>query len=113
MAVITAFPVATYPSGAHAIAATSLSDSITSIGIAVQRCTTADPTIWPNTSDSISFDLQVSLDNGVTYQEWASGSDTGGIRTTKFGETLTMDIQGSLPAGTNRWLKGTATITVL
>ena len=111
MTTVTALPTNTYSAGTYTVPATSLSDAVSSIGIAILRCTSADTTIWPNSTDTISFDLQVSLDGGVTYQEWASGSDHGGILTGKHGEVPTMNIQGTLPAGTNRFMKGSITLS--
>lgn len=113
MTTVTVLTTQTYSAGDHTIPATSIPDSVTSLGIAVLRCTSSDTTIWPNSGDTISFDLQVSLDGGSTYQEWASGSDTGGIHTSaKTGvEVPTMNIQGDIPPGTSRFFKGTVTLS--
>lgn len=106
-------PVANYPAGAHTIPSTALADDVTHVGIAVLRCTSADPTIWPSVTAIIAFDFQVSLDNGATWRQWFNGSDRGGIvvsNKTGF-EAQLMSIDQDIPAGTNRRVRGTVTLT--
>jgi len=111
MTTITALPTRNYAAGAHAFGPVAIPDTVSSIGISILRCTSADTTIWPNQSDTISFDIQVSF-NGGPFQEWASGTGNGGIDKDKLGNEIpTMYIQGDVPAGTNRSMQGTVTLS--
>lgn len=110
MTTVTAIPVSTYPSGTYTVAATPVDDAITSIGIAVQRCTTADPTIWPNSADTITFTLEIFI-GGQWITNWFVGSDSGGIVTDKHGvDVPTMNVQADLPAGTSRQLRASVVL---
>lgn len=100
-----------YAAGVHVIPPTSIPDAISNIEIDILRCTSADTTIWPNSTDTISYELDLSLDGGVTYQPWAVGTDSGGIVTEKQGELATMNISGSVTPGTQRFFKGTITLS--
>jgi hypothetical protein len=113
MTTVTVLDTQVYTAGTHTIPATSIPDGVTQLGIFILRCTSADPTIWPNDTDTISYDLQVSLDDGVSYNDWAGGSDVGGIHINNKGgtEVATMNIVGDIPDGTNRFFQGTITFS--
>lgn len=112
MTQISVLPVAVYAAGVYTIAATAIADSVTSLQIAVQRCTTADPTIWPLSTSIITFDLQTSVDGGVSWQSWNSpASGSGGIATAKGVEQTSMYVAGTIPAGTSRNIKGSITLS--
>ena len=114
MTQVTVLPVASYAAGAYAVPATSIVDTVTSLQIAVQRCTTADTSIWPLSSTTIQFDLEMSVDNGATWQVWNSpSSGSGGITTVKGTEQPLMYVQGSIPAGTLRKVRGTVTLSAV
>ena len=114
MTQVTVLPVASYAAGAYSVPATSISDASTSLQIAVQRCTTADPTIWPLVATTITFDLEISVDNGVTWQVWNSpASGSGGITTAKGTEQPLMYVAGDIPAGTTRKVRGTVTLSAI
>ena len=85
MTTVTVLPVAVYSAGAHAVGPVAIGDTVTSLQIAVQRNTLADLTIWPLSTDTIAFDIQVSFDGGVTWQQWFNGSDSGGRHVNKDG----------------------------
>lgn len=101
-----------YSAGAHVIAPTAIPNALTSLDIAILRCTSADPSIWPLSTDTITFSLLVSV-NGASYQTWADGNDNGGIVVNgKTGiELATMDFGGTLPPGINRLFKGIITLS--
>lgn len=110
MTTVTVLATQTYPANTYTVPATAIPDGISTLEIDILRCTTADPTIWPNSGDTISYDLEVSV--GGVFQEWASGGpDPGGIHTVKGNEVATMNIAGSLPPGTGRQFRGTITLS--
>ena len=75
-----ALNVASYPSGQSTLPPTALPDWANSLGIEIMRCTTADPTIWPNASTVITLHAELSRDNGVTWPiVLFEGSVGGGI----------------------------------
>lgn len=113
MTTVSVLPVATYPAGTHNFGPVAVPDAITSIQIDIARCTLADPTIWPNTTDTIAMELDLSLDGGATYSLLASSLDGGGrLVNGKTGlEVPTTYVQTGLPAGTNRFLKGSITLS--
>lgn len=99
----------TYAAGTTDLPVTDLADDVTSIKFEVLRCTTADNTIWPNSSDTIAYNLKISIDGG-TPEPWFAGDDTGGIHANKHGvEYPTMNVDGEIPSGVNRQLQGTVT----
>lgn len=118
---VTVLPVANYPAGSYSIPETSIGDEIVSLEISVKRCTSADLTIWPSTSATITFNLEVFA-KGV-WELWNSpASAAGGIQSVKGTETQFLYVAGSLPPGTGRKVRGsvvlsetiktTATVTV-
>jgi hypothetical protein len=112
MATVTVLPVAVYPAGAQAVGPVAIGNTVTSLQIAVQRNTLADLTIWPLSTDTIAFDIQVSFDGGVIWQQWFNGSDSGGRHVNKDGsEAQFMYVQGSIAPGTGRQMKATITFS--
>lgn len=107
---VTVLPVAVYPNGSYTVPETAIGDSITSLQIAVNFQTTANPTIWPNVEDFIRFDLEVW--DGVAWRTWNSPAiGWGGLHVAKGGVELPlMYMQGTLPAVAGRRLRGSVTI---
>lgn len=107
MTTVTVLDTQVYSAGTHTLPETAIPDDITQLGIFILRCTSADTSIWPNESDTISYDLKIS------GEDWFSGSDTGGIHINNKGgtEVATMNVQGDIPAGTGRTLSGTITFS--
>lgn len=83
------FPQTSIPTGTFPVSKSSLPASITSLTLSLARCTTNTPTIWPNATTTVTGDLQVSLDGGVTFQDLGGFSSPGGIFTQKDGTQLT------------------------
>lgn len=107
------FPVAEYAGGIYTVPSTAVADAVERVEVSVRRCTSADPTIWPSTSASITFDFQYSLDGGNTWFQWFNASDVGGlVVSNKTGlEIPAMYFNQSLPAGTGRRVRGTITLS--
>jgi hypothetical protein len=109
---MTVLPTAVYPAGAHAIGPVSIADGVTRVRVTVAYQTAADMTIWPNASDSITFDFQSSVDGGQTWVQWINASSTGGLHgSAKVPEIPAMTVDSSFPAGTGRQVKGTITLS--
>lgn len=113
MSVITVLPLASYIAGSYPVGPVAISDGLSSLTIAVQWQTTADLTVWPLLTDTITFDLQFSPDGGVTWRQWNNGSAGGGLHVNnKTGLQLPLlYIQGQLPAGSNRQMRATITLS--
>lgn len=58
------------------------------IKVALNRCTTADQTIWPNIETKVSVLLEASFDNGATWQFAGSWGGEGGIFVKRDGTEL-------------------------
>jgi hypothetical protein len=75
-----ALNVGNYPSGQSELPSTALPDWANSLGIEIMRCTSADPTIWPNASTVVTLHVELSRDNGATWPTILfEGSVSGGI----------------------------------
>jgi hypothetical protein len=74
-------PLANYPNGSRATPFRAIPDDCTRVSVEVARCTTADPTIWPNVSTALDLNIDISLDGGQTVAFSAqSGHIVGGIQ---------------------------------
>lgn len=74
-------PLGNYPNGTRNFGPIATPKGLDQFDIRIGRCTTADPTIWPNASTVLKIDLQFSFDGGVNYtplgaNSWEQG---GGI----------------------------------
>lgn len=106
-----AIPLADYPSGARALPETSVLDAATVFYFEIARCTSADPTIWPDAATTLSLDLEISYDNGATWRDWAGFQDGGGIVMFKGAERAVSTLKAPMEPGANRRIRGTVTIT--
>ncbi len=79
-ATIFSFPLTSLPNGANLIPSTAVPAGTKQITLAMQRCTSADPTIWPNQATTIQIDVYGSMD-GNTWQHIGAGTAEGGIWT--------------------------------
>lgn len=108
---IEAVPMGNYPANSYALNSTPIPDNVTNIGIGVARCTSADPTVWPLASVSINASLEFSPNNGATWFPWGKYTAVGGIQLGRGGvEVAEGSISQSVPAGTNRRLRGTVLV---
>lgn len=112
MTTIVVKPLAVYAAGTYTVPPTSVPNSFTRFRMDIARCTSADNTVWPNSTDTISYMLTCST-NGGPFYELGDGSDTGGIvlngKTHVEVPFMTMDSE--LPVGENRIISGTATLS--
>ena len=62
------FPLQNYSPGVTSFGPVAVPQGLHGFVLTVARCTTATPTIWPNTTQKIALSLDCSYDGGVTYQ---------------------------------------------
>jgi hypothetical protein len=110
MSTTTLFPLANYPNGTQVADAQPIDDTSGEIQVSVARCTSADNTIWPNTSTTLALTADISMDGGATYSNLFTFSAFGGIQLRKGVEVPQSFVSTSLPPGTNRLGRFTATI---
>ena len=107
-----ALPLADYAAGTYQLTSTAIPNNVIALGFSIARCTTATPTVWPSPSVLLNVSLQVSFDNGVTWNPWGGYTAGGGIINNRGqGELAAGSISQSIPPGTARRLRGTATVT--
>lgn len=66
-------PLGNYGNGSRSFGPWAFPNGLDGFEIRIGRCTTATPTIWPNSSTRITFDVDFSFDGGLTYplrQTW-------------------------------------------
>ena len=99
-----------WPAGTIQIPASNLANNVTGYSLEIARCTSVDPSIWPDPLSLIELDMEVSLDNGAT---WAGGAFTayGGIDIREGVEVLTSNISFDVPPGTKRKVRGTVNLS--
>ena len=104
------FPLMNMPSGVSLIPASAVPAGTKQITLAMQRCTSAAPTVWPNQATTIQIDVYGSMD-GNTWQHIGAGTAEGGILNDSAGaevaETYISFGFVSAPA----YVKATATVT--
>ena len=106
-------PLANYPTGNRSFAVGgTLSDAATLIYAELARCTSADPSIWPNQSTRVKVICEISLDGGAVWLFQASFLSEGGIVLNSHGAEValsTMEIP--LFPGTSRRARFSVEIT--
>lgn len=60
-------PLGNYPNGTYDRGPFATPNGLDGFDIRIGRCTSADPTIWPNATTVVTIDLQVSFDGGDTF----------------------------------------------
>jgi hypothetical protein len=107
-----ALDVADYGNGTHNMPETALPAWANSLGVEVMKCTTPDPTIWPDPESSIRLVAEISMDNGATWANLFDGTSSGGIQVhNKTGlEIPSMKFDTPIPSGNNRRIRGSMTI---
>ena len=109
-ATLFSFPLTSLPSGVSLIPATAVPAGTRSITLAMQRCTSASPTVWPNQATTIQIDVYGSMD-GSTWQHIGAATAAGGVWTdpdtgTEASETSLVFGFAASPA----YVKATATV---
>jgi hypothetical protein len=104
-----AVPLANYPSGSRTVAARNVPDWATHFQFEFARCTSADPTIWPNVATTLRIDFEVFVDG-----QWFYGGGytaVGGVITDDDGELPLSFARFTLRPGVDRQIRGNVTIT--
>lgn len=99
------------PAGSRDFGPATIPDGLTKVTLKLARRTTAAPTLW---AAGVTVDLKswCSLDDGVTWLQWLGFGAPGGILIKRDStETVESWVSSSLPAGTSRRIKLTATVT--
>ena len=105
-------PLQDYADGFYEFGPVNIGDEIVSILFEVSRCTSADPTIWPDVNTTLRFVPELSLDGGTTWSDAGEFRAVGGIANDRFGNELAVTVGGGLLlSGTNRRMRGTLEIT--
>jgi hypothetical protein len=71
-------PLGDYPSGTRSFGPIATPNGLAGFDVRIGRCTSVDPTIWPNLATIVKLDLQFSYDGGVTYTPLGANSWEGG-----------------------------------
>lgn len=64
---VRSLPLREYPSGTREVGPFSFPNGLNGFDLRLGRCTSADPTIWPNAATTVKFEMLFSFDGGVTY----------------------------------------------
>jgi hypothetical protein len=110
VATTTALPLKSYASDTYPGVGASLPAWVTTVHFSVARCTSADPTIWPNAATTVTVTCFTSFDNGVTWTQAGGFSGSGGIVVIKGVERATMENEISVPLGNNRQFRADVVI---
>jgi len=97
MASVQVLPLNNYANGTRNFGPIDVASDVTSIDFSIQRCTTATPTIWPNTSTTLTITPEVSLDGGTTWIEAGKSENQGGISFFKGNEVAFSRSGGFIP----------------
>lgn len=107
----TVIPLGDYPTGVHEYGPLTIANDVGKIGIDIARCTSADPTIWPNVATTIAVRSEISYDNGQTWQGAGAFTAQGGIHVRGDGSELQSTyFMVRIQPGHNRRFRGTITI---
>ena len=111
MATVTVLPLGTYAAGNRLIGPVSVPNGIATVAFAIQRCTSADNTIWSDPNTTISLNWDCSVDGGVTWINLGGFSGNGGIALGRGGVELAWS-SGSVqfPTGTGRQVRVNSSI---
>jgi hypothetical protein len=112
MGSVVLFPLGNYGNGSRQIGPHTIPGQINSVSFSLLRCTTADPTIWPNASTTFSIAMEVSYDDGVTWEDYGGFSAAGGIVPGKGGVGESAVSKGTWPFSGPVSVQARATVTV-
>ena len=104
------FPLMNLPSGVSLIPASAVPAGTKQITLAMQRCTSAAPTVWPNPTTTIQIDVYGSMD-GRTWQHIGAGTAEGGILIDSAGAEVTETYISFGLVKAPAYVKATATVT--
>ena len=72
-------PVNDYAVGVYDVPVQNIANNVTGYTLSILRCTSADPTIWPDPGSIIRVEIMFSFDNGQTFVEGGAFEAFGGI----------------------------------
>jgi hypothetical protein len=104
-------PLNTYPTGERVVGPVNVPDNVSTVEFQIQRCTSADTSIWSDPGTVISLSWDVSLDGGQTWLNLGGFSANGGIASFKGTELQYSTGSIQFPAGTGRKVRVTTSIT--
>lgn len=98
--------------GERTLAERALPDNVKAVYFEVQRCTPADPSVWPLESQQIDVSLEISLDDGATWTFAGHFSAFGG-QYLRRDQTIADFSYGRIgfPPGTGRRVRGKIAMT--
>lgn len=106
----TVIPLANYPTGTYNIPVSNVPSWATRLSFDMARCTTATPTIWPNESTTITINIELQIDGGE-WRPFLGFTAKGGIASRNGVEAQRSGTGSGLPAGNNRKIRGTVSIS--
>ena len=107
MAMVTVLNERNYGPGTASFGPTAISDGLTTLEIAVARCTSATPTIFSSATAELTIVIETSVDGGINWEPWVTATVNGGIAADKNGNQMpTARVWGQFPPGTNRLVRG-------
>lgn len=78
MAKIRSLPLNTYPSGTRTLGPFNFPNGLAGFDLRLGRCTSADPTIWPDPNTRVKFRMLFSFDGGANYDHIEIWEPQGG-----------------------------------
>ena len=106
-----AIPLADYQTSIFTLPETNIQVQATHFYFEVARCTTLTPDIWPNSTTELDVKLEISTDNGSTWQFLAGFRAPGGILVRRDGTEATItNINTPIGTGNQRKIRGTAEV---
>jgi hypothetical protein len=98
MSNVVVLPLSSYANGTRNFGPIDVASDVTAILFNVQRCTSLDLTVWPNSTTTLEIIPEISVDGGVTYVEAGRTTNAGGIQIARSGgELATSQSGGYLP----------------
>lgn len=100
-----------YGPGSSSFGPVAISDSLSSILLAVGLNTTARPTIFPSATAELTLSAECSVNNGP-WEPMFTGVISGGISLDKFGNEIPeARVWAQIPSGINRRIQGRVGLT--
>lgn len=104
-------PLANYPTGQRTFGPFSVPDTAQFLYFEVARCTSVDPTIWPNESTKLRLAFEGRVVGQPDWTPAGAFEAQGGIHVRRDGVELTLTtFRVSLPPLANRELRATITV---
>jgi len=107
-----AIPLGNYPNGSFTSPVVDIPDAATDVEFDIAACTSAQPTIWPNSTTTLTLETEFSLDGGASFISGGGFNNApGGVHKNKLGQEIPIDtFTTSIPSGSGRKARATFTI---